>query len=139
MTDYIIRAKKTVSALRNAKEVISNGLIIAMFLKGLPESYKPFAVHTTRSSEELMFTKFKSNLRSYEETEKFDSKPKSDNVMKVDIASVICYGCGNTADILRGTAARRENQSGAFITEAPHTVMRHAGKETGTKMRQNKL
>lgn len=57
VTDYIIQAEKTLSALRNAKEVISDGLIKAMILKGLPESYKPFTIHTIQSSEELTFTK----------------------------------------------------------------------------------
>ncbi|KAL6466287.1 hypothetical protein MHYP_G00264200 [Metynnis hypsauchen] len=95
VTDYIIRAEKAVTSLRNAKEVISDGLIIAMILKGLPESYKPFAIHIAQSSEQITFTQFKSKLRSYEETEKFDSKTKADNVMKVDISTVTCYGCGN--------------------------------------------
>ena len=95
VTGYIIRAEKTVTSLRNAKEVISDGLIIAMILKGLPESYKPFAIHTTQSSEELTFIQFKSKLRSYEETEKLDTKAKSDNVMKADMSSIVCYGCGN--------------------------------------------
>ena len=63
-----------------------------MILKGLPESYKPFAIPTTQSSEEFTFTKFKRNVRSYEETEMFNNKPKSDNVMKVDISMVTCYG-----------------------------------------------
>ena len=90
VTDYIIRAEKTVTSLRNAKEEI-----IAMILKGLPESYKPFAIHTTQSSEKLTFIQFKSKLRSYEETEKFDTKTKSGNVMKADMSSIVCYGCGN--------------------------------------------
>ena len=81
VTDYIIRAEKAVTSLRKAKEVISDGLIIAMILKGLPESYKPFKIHVTQSSEVLTFTHFKGRLRSYEETEKFDNKTKSDNVM----------------------------------------------------------
>jgi len=101
VTDYVIRAEKTLTSLRKTKEVISDGLMIAMILKGLPESYKHFVVHTTQSSEELTFTKFKSNLRSYEETERFDTKPKTDNVMKADISSVICYGCGNSGHIAR--------------------------------------
>ncbi|KAL6471867.1 hypothetical protein MHYP_G00205170 [Metynnis hypsauchen] len=99
VTDYIIRAEKAVTSLRNAKEVISDGLIIAMILKGLPESYKPFAIHIAQSSEQITFTQFKSKLRSYEETEKFDSKTKADNVMKVDISTVTCYGCGNRENI----------------------------------------
>lgn len=82
------------TSLRNAKEVISERLKIAMILKGLPESYKPFVIYTTQSGVDLTFTQFKSKLRSYEETEKFDSKTKADNIMKVDIglSSVTCYG-----------------------------------------------
>ncbi|XP_076741663.1 uncharacterized protein LOC143419316 [Maylandia zebra] len=101
VTDYIIRAEKAVTSLRNAKEVISDGLIIAMILKGLPETYKPFAIHTTQSSEDLTFTQFKSNLRSYEETEKFDNKVKVDNVMKVDLTSITCHGCGNKGHFVK--------------------------------------
>lgn len=35
---YIIHAEKAVTSLRNVKEVISDGLIRAMILKGLPKS-----------------------------------------------------------------------------------------------------
>lgn len=101
VTDYIIRAERAITSLRNAKEMLSDGLIIAMILKGLPESYKPFAIHITQSSEELTFVQFKSRLRSYEETEKFDPKTKSDNVMKAEASTVTCYGCGNRGHIAR--------------------------------------
>lgn len=83
------------------KKKISDGLIIAMILKGLPESYKPFVVHTTQSSQEMTFMQFKSKLRSNEETEKFETKIKSDNVMKVDVSSVTCYGCGKRVHFAR--------------------------------------
>lgn len=121
VTDYIIRAEKAVTSLRNAKEVISDGLIIAMILKGLPESYKPFAIHTAQSTEEITFTQFKSNLRSYEETEKFDNKTKADNVMKVDISTVTCYGCGN-----RGHVARDCRQRGASKWCSYHKSSTHS-------------
>ena len=72
----LIRAETAIMALRNAKETLSNGLIIAMILKGLPESYQPLAIHITQSTE------FKVQLRSFEETEKFNTKAKAAQVMK---------------------------------------------------------
>ena len=49
VTEYLIRAEKAITAIRNAKETLSNGLIIAMILKGIPESYIPLAIHITQS------------------------------------------------------------------------------------------
>lgn len=72
----MIRAEKAIIALRNAKETLSAGLIIAMILKGLPESYKPLAIHVTKSTSEITFTESKVQLRSFEETEKFNTKVK---------------------------------------------------------------
>ncbi|KAJ8021025.1 hypothetical protein HOLleu_40779 [Holothuria leucospilota] len=52
-----------------------------MILKGIPDSFKPFAVHVTQSDTALTFMDLKTKLRSFEETEKFKID-KSDNVMK---------------------------------------------------------
>ncbi len=71
VTDYLIRAERSITALKNAKEILSDGLVIAMILKGLPEAYKPFVVHVTQSTNEITFAMFKSQLKSFEETEKF--------------------------------------------------------------------
>ena len=47
VTDYIIRAETAASALRNAKEEVSDSLLVAMVLKGLPDSYQSFTTVIT--------------------------------------------------------------------------------------------
>ena len=71
MTDYILRAESNANAQRNAKEVISDGLLVAMVVKGLPVDYKSF-IAVTYQSEDIVqsFQKFKQALRNFEDTEK---------------------------------------------------------------------
>lgn len=122
VTDYIIRSEKVITSLRNANEEVSDGLIIAMILKGLPESYKLFTVYTTQSSDTITFTQFKAKLRSYEETEKFDTKAtKSDNVMKVGMSSVICYEYGNRGHIARDCHQRRATKWCNYYRSSTHS------------------
>ncbi|KAJ8014741.1 hypothetical protein DPEC_G00018870 [Dallia pectoralis] len=101
-----------------------------MILKGLPESYQPFAIHKTESIEELTF---KGKLRSYEETEKFDTKIKTDNVMKVDISSV-----WPAMNVENEIAANGAAASGAATTGAQHIPMRPARGTTGAEMARNR-
>ena len=79
--DYIIRAETAITALRNAGETLGDGLLVAMILKGLPESYKPFAIHVAHTDDTITFADFKTKLRSFEETEKICAE-SSDSVMK---------------------------------------------------------
>ncbi len=100
VTAYVIRAETAVTALRNAEETLSDGLLIAMILKGLPDSFKLFSIHITQSDEKLTFTEFKTKLRSYESTKKFNAAcSEDDSVMKVRgkdswNMKLSCFNCG---------------------------------------------
>ena len=100
VTDYMIRAEKAASALRSADEQVSDALLIAMTLKGLPDEYKAFVAITTQSETVDTFQKFKQALRNFDETEKARSaKPKGseDSIMKSKSSGgskpIICFNC----------------------------------------------
>ena len=82
VTDYVIRAETAAAALNNADENVSDSLLIAMVLKGLPESFKPFVVVVTQSDKQQTFTEFKAALRSFEDTERARTVTSDDSVMK---------------------------------------------------------
>lgn len=67
-----------------AGETISDGLLIAMVLKGLPPTVKPFTTVITQKDKKLTFTEYKTALRSYEETEKMCTpQNQGNNVMQL--------------------------------------------------------
>ena len=80
VTDYIIRAETAATALKNAGEIISDGLLIAMVMKGLPKEFKAFVVVTTQTEKIMTFQKFKVSLRSYEEN--FDMRAEHSQIIK---------------------------------------------------------
>ena len=55
------------NTLKEVGEVISDGFLIAMVLKGLPPIFKPFTTVITQKKM-LAFSEFKVCLRSYEKT-----------------------------------------------------------------------
>ncbi|KAL1269569.1 hypothetical protein QQF64_031858 [Cirrhinus molitorella] len=78
-----------------------------MILKGLPDSFKPFAVHITQSDGDMTFAQFKTKLRNFESTENFHSNTSEDNVMRASTSNpewkgrellgcldITCYNCG---------------------------------------------
>ena len=80
--DYILRAEKSATALRDAEEVISDALLIAMVLKGLPNEHNTFATVIVQREKQMTFAKFKSALCSHEESAKtLDTKNANENVM----------------------------------------------------------
>ena len=98
--DYVIRAEAAATSLKSSGETISDSLLIAMLLKGLPNDYKTFSTVITQKDEPISFVEFKVALRSFEETEKCHQTQcakKSDNVMKTiskTSNNVKCYSCG---------------------------------------------
>ena len=70
VTDYLIRAENAYSLLKSCDENVSDGLLIAMVMKGLPQEYKPFTAVILQKDEKLTFQEFKVALRNFEETEK---------------------------------------------------------------------
>ena len=98
VVDYMLRAEKSATALRDAEEVISDALLIAMVLKGLPTEYNTFATVIVQREKQKTFAEFKSALRSHEESAKtLDAKTAdaNENVMfakqKFDGN---CFKCG---------------------------------------------
>ncbi|KAF2352677.1 Transposase protein [Trinorchestia longiramus] len=88
------RKETTASYLKRAGEMISDGLIIAMIIRGLPAAYNAFStVVTQRDSAEMDFQKFKSALKSEEETKKTrqSHSENEESVMKVKDSKIICY------------------------------------------------
>ena len=69
ITDYLIRAERASNGLRSAGENISDNLVIAMILKGLPEFYKAFVVVHTQMDKYKTLIKFKAALVNYANTE----------------------------------------------------------------------
>ncbi|KAF2349910.1 GAG-pre-integrase domain [Trinorchestia longiramus] len=99
VTDYLLRAETTASYLKRAGKMISDELIIAMIIRGLPAAYNAFStVVTQRDSAEMDFQKFKSALKSEEETKKIrqSHSENEERVKKVQDSKIICYLCGKS-------------------------------------------
>ena len=98
VTDYMLRAEGAATSLKNAGEQISDSLLVAMCLKGLPDEYQAFSTVIAQSDKVTSFSEFKVALKSFEESQICRSVNNSaSNIMTVksnDNKNVKCYNCG---------------------------------------------
>ena len=110
LTEYISGAERLASNLKAAGETISDSLLVAMVMKGLPSTFDSFIVFVTQSAKDYTFTEFKSAIRNFSQNVKSrgnhhdvsttDGKTQADNhVMKASVKhksfkkQPTCYGC----------------------------------------------
>ena len=98
VTDYIIRAESAASSLKDADEIISDSLLIAMVIKGLPSSYNSFTAVITQKDKSLTFPEFKVFLRNYEDTESLQ-RPSSSSVMNLSYSMPNGNRKGNKSNV----------------------------------------
>ena len=103
--DYILRAEQAAAALKTAGEAVSDGLLIAMIVKGLPQTFNTFSALTSQKIEDPTVSEFKVALRSFEETMKVQGRSASDDDQVLYTAQtsagvsspnrrMTCYNCG---------------------------------------------
>jgi hypothetical protein len=126
----MLRAETSATSLKSAGEQVSDSLLIAMIIKGLPSAeYKPFSTVVTQKDKELSFSEFKVSLRSFEETQKLSTESaKEDSVMKVNTGKpsykskkdLICCGCGKAGhkNQTHDTEKCRKKKQGDDATKA---------------------
>jgi len=122
VTDYVIRAETTATALKGVGEIISDGLLSAMVMKGLPKEFKSFVVVTTQNEKVMTYQNFKVALRNYEENECLEDYEDNNKIMNVNVGrklKVNCCTCGleghKSVDCRRNEKRRNENDAGRHI------------------------
>ena len=110
VTDYVIRAERASTLLKNVGENVSDGLLIAMLIRGLPDLFKAFITVITQE-DDVSFEHFKSALRSYEENEKARLQQcEGDEVMVfTQRGNLKCFSCGKEGH-KKFSVARRETK-----------------------------
>ena len=115
-TDYMVRAETAATLLKAAGEVISDSLLIAMILKGLPIEFKMFRA-VIGQKKTLTFSEFKVELRTFEESEKPYKKCEDDDSTGImnfrdrqRNFQVKCFACGKLGHISKECYAKQKPQ-----------------------------
>jgi len=79
--DYLIHAEHAATGLRKAGEAITDNIVLAIILKGLPEFCKPFVVVDTQLDRYKTLSAFKAALNNYSNTEAIRSNQEQSSAM----------------------------------------------------------
>ena len=121
-TDYLIRAERAATGLRLAGETITDNLIIAMILKGLPEFFKPFIVIHTQLDKYKTLSEFKAALNTYANTEAVRSSEQSTVMISKSqksrrggphyqkVGAIQCLSCGKSGHKSRDCRSKSKLQ-----------------------------
>lgn len=96
ITDYLIRAENASTELKVADETISDNLLIAMILKGLPSAYETFVIVQNQTDTLKTLSALKASLITYASTTL--NRESGNAVMKASYnsrhRSLLCHACG---------------------------------------------
>ena len=99
LTEYVSKAERLSTNLKSCNETVSDSMLIAMVMRGLPESYSSFIVVITQSSKEYTFLEFKAAIHNFNKNMKSRndvSLDRKDNVMQSKEhykKEIKCFGC----------------------------------------------
>ena len=127
VTDYILRAENAATGLREVGEEISDGLLVAMVLKGLPPPFQSFVAVVTQSDKDWSFKDLKCSLRDYEDTEKARSNGNN-TIMK----------CSMRGGMRGGKRGRKVNRDTTKLTCHTCNEVGHISPQCPNKTKNNK-
>lgn len=81
----MVSAKSASSSLRNAGETISDRLLVAMVIQGLPANFISFTAVVAQKDNALTFPDFKAAFQTYEDTKQI-RQPSTSEEHKFSVA-----------------------------------------------------